>query len=148
MFPGNVIWRLYSRKWLSGFCYFKFPAVVPEKGKLVVLLTDWNSSQVELKDTTRAPPAISDLRGASEAGTTSLMMCEMFHLFITSHPPTYSITLFLVVSLPLRPFLVLCISRSLHLYSHSSVLLLLQPLLASHLVFHMLPHFTLCSSLQ
>lgn len=117
MFAGNRNWRL--PKWLSRFCYLKLPAMVPEKVKL----SERQPVGVERHDTS-STRLHQGLQGALETGTTSLMIGEMFHLFITFNPPTYTVCLklFLVVSLPLCPSLVFSKAHSLH-FSHFFLLL-------------------------
>lgn len=131
-------------KWLSGFCYLKLPAVV----KLCALLTDWNSSQVELKDATPALPTTSRPSGSfrdwHNFTNDGWNVSSLYHI-----PPTnlHRLSLFLVVSLPLCPSLVLSISHSIPFPSH--ILSSLSFSLSLHLTSsNMLSRFTLCPCLQ
>lgn len=82
LLADNINWRLHSCKWLSGFCYLKFPAVVQHC--LIAPAARWSWKDATLTQ----PPTSRPL----ESCTTSLMMGEMFHLFITSHPPIHTVS--------------------------------------------------------
>lgn len=68
--------------------------LVPEKEKFSLLLVLIETAvRWSWKTWPELNPPHQGHQGAFETGTSSLMMGEMFHLFITSHPPIYTVSI-------------------------------------------------------